>query len=149
LSKSSEKRKEFVESSKQGGSWTNNKRVKVGKGFVAAVPTRNEYAGSHHRPGYLIEVANGKKVETDKIIRGCILELGDSLFTIDLIPFGCRSFDIILGMDWLSRHKVEIVCHEKVVRIPLTNGLVPRATPIAKSPYRLTPLGMQELLEQL
>ncbi|GKE13203.1 reverse transcriptase domain-containing protein, partial [Tanacetum coccineum] len=47
LSKSSEKRKEVVESSKQGGSWNDNKRAKVGKGFVAAVPTRNEYAGSH------------------------------------------------------------------------------------------------------
>ncbi|GJV57457.1 reverse transcriptase domain-containing protein [Tanacetum coccineum] len=47
LSKSSEKRKEVVESSKQGGSWNDNKRVKVGKAFAAAVPTRNEYAGSH------------------------------------------------------------------------------------------------------
>ncbi|GKB16521.1 putative reverse transcriptase domain-containing protein [Tanacetum coccineum] len=27
-----------------------------------------------------------------------------------------------LGMDWLSRHKAEIVCHEKVVRIPLPHG---------------------------
>nr|GFD24575.1 reverse transcriptase domain-containing protein [Tanacetum cinerariifolium] len=50
------------------------------------------------RPGYVIEVANGKKVETDMIICGCILELGDSLFTIDLIPFGHGSFDIIVGM---------------------------------------------------
>ncbi|GKE57096.1 hypothetical protein Tco_1496281 [Tanacetum coccineum] len=25
------------------------------------------------------------------------------------------------GMDWLSRRKVEIVCHEKVFRIPLPN----------------------------
>ncbi|GKC47526.1 reverse transcriptase domain-containing protein, partial [Tanacetum coccineum] len=47
LSKSSEKRKEVVESAKQRGSWNDNRRSKVGKGFVAAVPTRNEYAGSH------------------------------------------------------------------------------------------------------
>ncbi|GJU43845.1 hypothetical protein Tco_1201111 [Tanacetum coccineum] len=26
------------------------------------------------------------------------------------------------GMDWLSRHKAEIVCHKKVVRIPLPHG---------------------------
>ncbi|GKG41447.1 reverse transcriptase domain-containing protein, partial [Tanacetum coccineum] len=38
-----------MESSKQGGSWTDNKRAKMGKGFVAAVLTRNEYAGSHPR----------------------------------------------------------------------------------------------------
>ncbi|GJY19525.1 putative reverse transcriptase domain-containing protein [Tanacetum coccineum] len=61
------------------------------------------------KPDYVLEVANGKKVETDRIIRGCKLELGDSLFTIDLIPFGHGSFDVIVVMDWLSRHKAEIV----------------------------------------
>ncbi|GKA16364.1 putative reverse transcriptase domain-containing protein, partial [Tanacetum coccineum] len=76
------------------------------------------------RPGYVIKVANGKKVETDKIIHGFKLELGDSLFNIDLIPFGHGSFDVIVGMDWLSRHKAEIVCHEKVVRIPCANGKI-------------------------
>ncbi|GKC89311.1 putative reverse transcriptase domain-containing protein, partial [Tanacetum coccineum] len=54
------------------------------------------------RPGYVIEVASGRKVETDRIIRGCILDLGNSLFTIDLTPFGYGSFDVIIGMDWLS-----------------------------------------------
>ncbi|GJY51992.1 hypothetical protein Tco_0442839 [Tanacetum coccineum] len=31
-----------------------------------------------------------------------------------------------LGMDWLSNYKAEIVCHEKVVRIPLPDGHVLR-----------------------
>nr|GEY80253.1 putative reverse transcriptase domain-containing protein [Tanacetum cinerariifolium] len=73
------------------------------------------------RPGYVIEVANGKKVETNRIICGCILELGNSLFTIDLIPFGHGSSDVIVGIDWLSRHKVKTVCQEKVVRISLAS----------------------------
>ncbi|GKB71247.1 reverse transcriptase domain-containing protein, partial [Tanacetum coccineum] len=30
------------------------------------------------------------------------------------------------GMDWLSDHKAEIICHEKVVRIPLLDGKVLR-----------------------
>ncbi|GKB17263.1 putative reverse transcriptase domain-containing protein [Tanacetum coccineum] len=30
--------------------------------------------------------------------------------------------NIVTGMDWLSRHKAKIVCHEKVVRIPLPNS---------------------------
>nr|GEW73325.1 putative reverse transcriptase domain-containing protein [Tanacetum cinerariifolium] len=30
------------------------------------------------------------------------------------------------GMDWLSNHKAKIVCHEKVVRIPLLDGIVLR-----------------------
>ncbi|GKD65379.1 putative reverse transcriptase domain-containing protein [Tanacetum coccineum] len=35
-------------------------------------------------------------------------------------------FDVIIGMDWLSRHKAKIVFHEKVVRIPLPNGEILR-----------------------
>nr|GEW27091.1 hypothetical protein [Tanacetum cinerariifolium] len=36
------------------------------------------------------------------------------------------SFDVIIRMDWLSDHKAEIICHEKVVRIPLLDGKVLR-----------------------
>ncbi|GJY43362.1 putative reverse transcriptase domain-containing protein [Tanacetum coccineum] len=70
-------------------------------------------------PGYVIEVADGKKVEVDRIIRDCKLELGNSLFSINLIPLGHGRFDVIVGMDWLSQNKAVIVCHEKVVEIPL------------------------------
>ncbi|GJX02780.1 putative reverse transcriptase domain-containing protein [Tanacetum coccineum] len=30
-----------------------------------------------------------------------------------------QDLNIMTGMDWLSNHKAEIICHEKVVRIPL------------------------------
>ncbi|GJY96524.1 putative reverse transcriptase domain-containing protein, partial [Tanacetum coccineum] len=36
-----------------------------------------------------------------------------------LIPLSHGSFDVIVGMDWLSKRKFVIVCYEKVVRIPL------------------------------
>ncbi|GJV54101.1 hypothetical protein Tco_1449842 [Tanacetum coccineum] len=36
-----------------------------------------------------------------------------------LISLNRGSFDVIVGMDWLSKRKFVIVCHEKVVRIPL------------------------------
>ncbi|GJY63550.1 reverse transcriptase domain-containing protein [Tanacetum coccineum] len=44
-------------------------------------------------PGYVIEVADGKKVEVDRVICDCKLELGSSLFSINLIPLGHGSFD--------------------------------------------------------
>ncbi|GJV82102.1 putative reverse transcriptase domain-containing protein [Tanacetum coccineum] len=44
----------------------------------------------------------------------------------DHIKATCPSFDMIIGMDWLSNHKAEIICHEKVVRIPLPDGKVLR-----------------------
>ncbi|GKA13252.1 putative reverse transcriptase domain-containing protein [Tanacetum coccineum] len=73
-------------------------------------------------PGYVIEIADGKRVEVNRVICDCKLELGNSLFTIDLIPLGHGSFDVIVGMDWLSSNKAVIVCHEKMVEIPLEGG---------------------------
>ncbi|GJQ95276.1 putative reverse transcriptase domain-containing protein [Tanacetum coccineum] len=75
---------------------------------------------------YEIEIASGQLVEIDKVIKGCKLEIKGHVFDIDLIPFGHGSFDVIIGMDWLSNYKAEIIYHEKVVRIPLPGGKVLR-----------------------
>ncbi|GJV75564.1 putative reverse transcriptase domain-containing protein [Tanacetum coccineum] len=71
---------------------------------------------------YDIEIANGQLVEIDKVIKGCKLEIEGHVFDIDLIPFGHGSFDVIIGMDWLSNHKAKIICHETIVRIPPLDG---------------------------
>ncbi|GKF67603.1 putative reverse transcriptase domain-containing protein, partial [Tanacetum coccineum] len=65
-------------------------------------------------------------VEIDKVMRGGRLEIEGHIFDIDLIPFRKGSFDVIIGMDWLSKHKAVIIFHEKVARIPLRNGEVLR-----------------------
>ncbi|GJZ88374.1 putative reverse transcriptase domain-containing protein [Tanacetum coccineum] len=78
--------------------------------------------------------------------------------------------NIMMGMDWLFNYKAKIICHEKVARIPLPDGkvlrvvgerpnekarllmsakLIPGATLVAKSPYRLAPTEMEELSGQL
>nr|GEV69546.1 putative reverse transcriptase domain-containing protein [Tanacetum cinerariifolium] len=101
---------------------------------------------------YEIEISSGQLLEIDKVIRGCKLEIEGHVFDINLIPFGSEGFDVIIGMDWLFDHKAEIIFHEKVVRIPLLDGkikfrikLIPRATPVAKSLYRLAPSELEEL----
>ncbi|GJU78137.1 putative reverse transcriptase domain-containing protein [Tanacetum coccineum] len=123
---------------------------------------------------YEIEIASGQLVEINKVIRGCKLEIEGHMFDINLIPFGSGSFDVIIGMDWLSNHKAEIIYHEKVFRIPLQEGQVLRVigerpeekmrhlmsakakeqkqekiVMVMKSPYRLTPSEMEELSGQL
>ncbi|GJZ20079.1 putative reverse transcriptase domain-containing protein, partial [Tanacetum coccineum] len=155
---------------------------------------------------YEIEIASGQVVEIDKVINGCKLEIEGHVFDVGLIPFGHGSFDVIIGMDWLFNYKAEIICHEKVVRIPLSDDkvlrvlgerpeeksrflmgvkagdkkqeeivvvrdfpevflddlsglppiqeiefrieLIPGATPVAKSPYRLAPYKLEELSGQ-
>ncbi|GJY21145.1 putative reverse transcriptase domain-containing protein [Tanacetum coccineum] len=75
---------------------------------------------------YEIEIASSQLVEIDKVIKGCKLKIEGHVFDINLIPFRSRSFDVIIGMDWLSDHKAEIICHEKVMRIALLDGKVLR-----------------------
>ncbi|GJW38738.1 putative reverse transcriptase domain-containing protein [Tanacetum coccineum] len=70
---------------------------------------------------YDFELADGKIVEIDTIIRGCTLNFLDHPFHIDLIPVELGSFDIIIGMDWLRRCHAMIVCDEKLVRVPYGN----------------------------
>ncbi|GJW99760.1 putative reverse transcriptase domain-containing protein [Tanacetum coccineum] len=70
---------------------------------------------------YEIEIASDVKVETNKIIRGCRLELEGHTFIIDLIPFGYGSFNVIVGIDWLSKLRAKIVCYGKIIQVLLSN----------------------------
>ncbi|KAM0067228.1 putative transcription factor interactor and regulator CCHC(Zn) family [Helianthus debilis subsp. tardiflorus] len=69
-----------------------------------------------------VEVASGKPLVLDSVIHNCQLNLDNHLFPIDLTPMQLGSFDIIVGMDWLTKHHAEVVCFNKIVRIPLPSG---------------------------
>ncbi|KAI3762548.1 hypothetical protein L1987_52979 [Smallanthus sonchifolius] len=73
---------------------------------------------------YTIELANGKLINTGEVIQGCTLCLKNHTFSIDLLSVDLGSFDVVIGMDWLSKNHAEIVCFEKIVQIPLPNGEV-------------------------
>ncbi|GKD90790.1 putative reverse transcriptase domain-containing protein [Tanacetum coccineum] len=96
-------------------------------------------------------------------------------------PTENNSFDVFIGMDWLSKYHAKILYDEKVVHIRIDGetlnirgdqkfpeafpedlsslppirqvefqiDLILRATPVARAPYRLAPLEMQELSNQL
>ncbi|GKE57507.1 putative reverse transcriptase domain-containing protein, partial [Tanacetum coccineum] len=73
---------------------------------------------------YAVELANGRVTNTNTILRGCTLGLLGHLFDIDLMLVELGSFDVIVGMDWLSRYHAVIVCDEKVVHIPYGNEVL-------------------------
>ncbi|GJT31427.1 putative reverse transcriptase domain-containing protein [Tanacetum coccineum] len=70
---------------------------------------------------YAVELADGRIVGVNSIIRGCTLNFLDHPFNINLMPVEMGSFDVIIGMDWLSKYRAVIVCAEKIVRIPYEN----------------------------
>ncbi|GKD07405.1 putative reverse transcriptase domain-containing protein [Tanacetum coccineum] len=72
---------------------------------------------------YTVELADGRITESNTIIKDCTLKLLDHPFSTDLMPVEVGSFDVIIGMDWLLRYHVVIVCDEKIVRIPYGNEI--------------------------
>nr|GEZ39137.1 hypothetical protein [Tanacetum cinerariifolium] len=114
---------------------------------------------------YNIKMANGNLISTNTVIQGCTLTLLNQPFEIDLMPIKLDSFDLVIGMDWLSKYHAKIICDEKVVHIPIEDetliirelpglppvrqvefqiDLIPRVAPVAHAPYRLGPSEMQE-----
>nr|GEV64029.1 putative reverse transcriptase domain-containing protein [Tanacetum cinerariifolium] len=123
---------------------------------------------------YDVELADEKIIRINTIIWGCTLNFLNHPFNINLMPIKLGSFDVIFGMDWLSKYHAVIDCAEKIVRIPWGNetllvhvfpeelsglpptrqvefqiDLMPGAAPVAQAPYRLAPSEMKELSEQL
>ncbi|GJS92173.1 putative reverse transcriptase domain-containing protein [Tanacetum coccineum] len=73
---------------------------------------------------YDVELADGRIVGLNTIIRGCTLNFLNHPFNIDLMPVELGSFDVIIGMDWLAKYHAVIVCAEKIVRIPFGDGIL-------------------------
>ncbi|KAJ9539536.1 hypothetical protein OSB04_032269 [Centaurea solstitialis] len=73
---------------------------------------------------HLIEYSSGEKVLANKVLKKCTLSLVGRDFSIDLIPIKIGSFDIIVGMDWMSDNRATICCAEKIVLITLSDGSV-------------------------
>nr|GFA70199.1 hypothetical protein [Tanacetum cinerariifolium] len=65
-----------------------------------------------------VELADGKIIGVNTITRGCTLKFLNHPFYIELMHVELGSFDVIIGMDWLAKYHVVIVCDEKIVHIP-------------------------------
>ncbi|GJV03454.1 putative reverse transcriptase domain-containing protein [Tanacetum coccineum] len=74
---------------------------------------------------YEVELADGRVVSTNIVLKGYTLNLVNHIFEIDLMLIELGTFDVIIGMDWLVKHNAIIVCGEKVVRIPYGNKTLP------------------------
>ncbi|GJT60046.1 hypothetical protein Tco_1003579 [Tanacetum coccineum] len=109
--------------------------------------------------GYVIEIADGENIEVDRIIRDCKLELGNSLFILDLITVGVwevfmdvlgerqalmnakidvpRISDILVMRDFTDVFSEDLLGLPPQRQVEFRIDLVPGATPVAKVPYRL------------
>ncbi|GKB70544.1 putative reverse transcriptase domain-containing protein [Tanacetum coccineum] len=82
--------------------------------LIDIIPTTLDY-------GYDVELADGKIIAVNTLIWGSTLNFLNHPFNIDLMAVELGSFDVIIGMDWLSRYHTVIDCAKKIVRIPFRN----------------------------
>ncbi|MFS7910216.1 putative RNA helicase transcription factor interactor and regulator CCHC(Zn) family [Helianthus anomalus] len=68
-----------------------------------------------------VEIAYSKSYLLHKVCRNCEIIVEDEKFAIDLIPMVLGEFKVVVGMDWLAKHHVEIQCEKKVIHV-LTPG---------------------------
>nr|GEV17008.1 putative reverse transcriptase domain-containing protein [Tanacetum cinerariifolium] len=73
---------------------------------------------------YNVELADGRIVGLNNIIRGCTLNFLNHPFNIDLIPVELGIFDVIIGMDWLAKYHAVIIFAEKIVHIPFGDEIL-------------------------
>lgn len=64
-----------------------------------------------------VDIADGKISMIREGFFDCSLEIEGHPFSIDLLTTTVASFDIVVGMDWMSKNDAVILCSKKIVRI--------------------------------
>ena len=57
----------------------------------------------------------GHSVRVNCVYKNCPLMVHDREFSVDLIALPFHEFDLILGIDWLSKHRAVVDCDKKIV----------------------------------
>nr|GEW05568.1 hypothetical protein [Tanacetum cinerariifolium] len=88
---------------------------------------------------YDVELADGRIIGLNTIIRACTLNLLNHPFNIELIPIELGSFDSIIGMNWLAKYQADLPGLSPTRQMEFQIDLILDAAPVARSTYRLAP----------
>ena len=59
----------------------------------------------------------GDPLFSDRVVRDSRVLIAGQEFPTDLVALDMRDFDVVLGMDWLSRHRATLYCYKKEVKL--------------------------------
>nr|GEZ08326.1 putative reverse transcriptase domain-containing protein [Tanacetum cinerariifolium] len=97
---------------------------KMMEDFIGGLPRSIKGNVTTSKPKTLEEAINIAQRLMDHVtkhtpLQGYTLTLFNQPFKLDLMPIKIGSFDVVIGMDWLSKYYVKIIYDEKVVHIPI------------------------------
>ena len=64
-----------------------------------------------------VSLPTGDPLFLDRVVRDSRVLIGGQEFPADLVALDMRDFDVVLGMDWLSRHRATLDCYKKEVKL--------------------------------
>ena len=68
-------------------------------------------------PSPLAVVSPGKRMQANSIVPDVSITLGDYKFLSSPTVLGDSDIDLILGMDWLSKHKAQLDCAARQIQL--------------------------------
>ena len=64
-----------------------------------------------------VSLLAGDPLVSDIVDRDSRVLIGGQEFPTDLVALDMRDFDVVLGIDWLSRHRATLNCYKKEVKL--------------------------------
>ncbi|KAL5760844.1 hypothetical protein ACOSQ2_019682 [Xanthoceras sorbifolium] len=90
--------------------------------ICGTIPSLGNLQMSRTEHDILVTNPLGHSVVVNKVYRDCPIMIQGCEFPGNLIELSFREFDVILGMDWLSRHQVLVDCRLKRVTLRTPNN---------------------------
>ena len=78
-------------------------------GFVEMCPLKK----SKHRISWLVQLATGTKKKISEVIIKCPLVMDGLVTYVDMNVLPLKSYDVLIGMDWLEAHRAKLDCYNK------------------------------------
>jgi hypothetical protein len=85
--------------------------------FVSAKCSTKVGLDFYHTKGSYMIATPGGKVASSQLIRNVPIKLGSKIIKTDLILLALERIDIILGVDWMTRHGVTLVLSSRAIEI--------------------------------
>ena len=64
-----------------------------------------------------VSLSAGDPLFSNRVVRDSRVLIGGQEFPTDLVALDMRDCDVVLGMDWLSRHRATLDCYKKEVKL--------------------------------
>lgn len=97
-----------------------------------------------------ISIPSGDNIKTNRLVRNMKLHVGSRELDADLYCIEMQDFDVILGMDWLSRNYPNIKCRERevVFEIPNEEKFTFYGAKVGRAPIVISAMKAMEILRK-